>query len=158
MISVMMKTEDIKAIAEPVLAARDLFLVDVKVSRDNVVELLIDSMAGVNIQTCVEVSREIEGRLDREKEDFELTVASAGIGYPFKVEQQYAKNIGKKVEVKLKEGKNVAGILKAFDADTVVLEWEEKRAVEGSKKKQLVKVEETIRRGNVKEIRDVVVW
>ena len=45
-----------------------------------------------------------------------------------------------------------------FDADTVVLEWEEKRAVEGSKKKQLVKVEETIRRGNVKEIRDVVVW
>ena len=68
----MMKTEDIKAIAEPVLAARDLFLVDVKVSRDNVVELLIDSMAGVNIQTCVEVSREIEGRLDREKEDFEL--------------------------------------------------------------------------------------
>ena len=90
--------------------------------------------------------------------DFELTVASAGIGYPFKVEQQYAKNIGKKVEVNLKEGKNVAGILKAFDADTVVLEWEEKRAVEGSKKKQLVKVEETIRRGNVKEIRDVVVW
>ena len=105
-----------------------------------------------------EVSREIEARLDRDAEDFSLTVSSAGIGYPFKVEGQYTKNIGKTVEAKLKDNRKVTGTLKAFDAETVTLEHEEKQAVEGSKKKQLVTLTDTIRREDIKEIKDVVTF
>lgn len=151
-----MEIEYVKTVVEPILAARGLFLVELKISRDNVIELFVDARDGVNIQTCVEVSREIEAQMDREQEDFELTVSSAGIGYPFKVEGQFAKNIGKTVEVKRKDGKTQEGILKAFDAGTVTIEYEVKKAVEGSKKKVTVTQSEVLQRGEIKEIRDVV--
>ena len=125
-----MEIEYVKKIVEPILAAGGLFLADLKISRDNVIEVYVDSMTGVDIQTCIDLSKEIEKHLDRDAEDFELTVASAGIGYPFKVEQQYAKNVGKPVEAKLKDGRKIEGVLKAFD----------------------------VRREELKEIKDVVRW
>ena len=90
-----MEIEYVKKIVEPILAAGGLFLADLKISQDNVIEVYVDSMTGVDIQACIDLSKEIEKHLDRDAEDFELTVASAGIGYPFKVEQQYAKNVGR---------------------------------------------------------------
>ena len=153
-----MEIEYVKKIVEPILAAGGLFLADLKISRDNVIEVYVDSMTGVDIQTCIDLSKEIEKHLDRDAEDFELTVASAGIGYPFKVEQQYAKNVGKPVEAKLKDGRKIEGVLKAFDAETVTIEREERQAVPGSKKKHTVKIEENIRREELKEIKDVVRW
>lgn len=151
-----MKIEDIKTIAESVLEARNLFLVDLKLSKDNTIELFIDSLNGVNIQTCIEISREIESHLDREKEDFELTVSSAGIGYPFKVNGQFQKNLDKAVEIKLKDNTRLGGLLKSFNDESVTLELEEKKLVEGSKKKQLVRTEKTIKREEIREIRDVI--
>lgn len=153
-----MEIEYVKKIVEPILAAGGLFLADLKISRDNVIEVYVDSMTGVDIQTCIDLSKEIEKHLDRDAEDFELTVASAGIGYPFKVEQQYAKNVGKPVEAKLKDGRKIEGVLKAFDAESVTIEREERQAVPGSKKKQTVQIEERIRREELKEIKDVVRW
>ena len=153
-----MEIEYVKKIVEPILAAGGLFLADLKISRDNVIEVYVDSMTGVDIQTCIDLSKEIEKHLDRDAEDFELTVASAGIGYPFKVEQQYAKNVGKPVEAKLKDGRKIEGVLKAFDAETVTIEREERQTVPGSKKKQTVQIEENIRREELKEIKDVVRW
>lgn len=153
-----MEIEYVKKIVEPILAAGGLFLADLKISRDNVIEVYVDSMTGVDIQTCIDLSKEIEKHLDRDAEDFELTVASAGIGYPFKVEQQYAKNVGKPVEAKLKDGRKIEGVLKAFDAESVTIEREEQQAVPGSKKKQTVQIEERIRREELKEIKDVVRW
>lgn len=151
-----MKTEDIKALATPILTSRDLFLVELKISRDNVIELFIDSLQGVNIQTCIEISREIEARLNRDEEDFELTVSSAGIGYPFKVEEQYRKNLDKTVEVKLQDNVKLTGTLKAYDEGTITLEYEEKKAVEGKKKKELVQTIRIIPREEIKEIKDVI--
>lgn len=151
-----MKIEDIKTIAESVLEARNLFLVDLKLSKDNTIELFIDSLNGVNIQACIEISREIESHLDREKEDFELTVSSAGIGYPFKVNGQFQKNLDKAVEIKLKDNTRLGGLLKSFNDESVTLELEEKKLVEGSKKKQLVRTEKTIKREEIREIRDVI--
>ncbi len=100
-----MEIDYVKKIAIPILADRELFLVDLKVSRDNIIELYVDSLNGVNIQTCIEVSREIESHMNRDEEDFELTVSSAGIGYPFKVDGQFTKNLDKTVEAKIKDGK-----------------------------------------------------
>lgn len=153
-----MKIEDIQAIAQPILESKQLFLVDLKISKDNVIELFVDSLTGVNIQTCIEISREIEAQLDREKEDFELTVSSAGIGYPFKVDGQFQKNLNKNVEIKLKDNTKLGGILKAFDASSVTIEYEEKKLIEGKKKKEIVKSERTLLREEIKEIKDVIVF
>ena len=153
-----MKIEEIKQITEQILKTKQLFLVDLSVSKDNIIEIFIDAETGVSIQTCMEVSREIETHFDRESEDFSLTVASAGIGYPFKVEGQYQKNVGKSVEVKLNDNTKLTGILKAFTPETVTLEYEEKKIVEGKKKKELVKTEKTISRDEIKQIKDVVIF
>lgn len=151
-----MKTEDVKQITMPVLERRGLFLVELNISKDNVIEILIDAMEGVNIQTCIDVSREIEAAMNRDEEDFELTVASAGIGYPFRVEEQYRKNIGNTVEVQLTDNRKLTGTLTAFDATEVRISYEEKKQVEGSKKKQIVTTEAAIPRTNIRVIKDVV--
>ena len=145
-----MKTEYIKAIAEPILENRNLFLVDLKISKDNVIEIFADALQGMNIQTCIEVSREIETRLNRNEEDFELTVSSAGIGYPFKVEGQYKKNLNKTVEIKFQDNSKLTGILKSFNPETLTVEYEEK--------KEIVKTEKILQREEIKEIKDIVTF
>ena len=77
------------------LEGKDYFLVDVTVSPDDKIVVEIDHAEGVWIDDCVELSRYIESKLDREEEDYELEVGSAGIGQPFKVLQQYLIHIGK---------------------------------------------------------------
>ena len=58
-----MKIEEIKQITEQILKTKQLFLVDLSVSKDNIIEVFIDAQTGVSIQTCMEVSREIETHL-----------------------------------------------------------------------------------------------
>lgn len=154
----MKKAEEIKTIVTSLLENSDLFLVNATVSGDNKIEVLIDSPKGVNITTCMEISRQLEEKLDRDTEDFELTVASAGIGYPFLVEGQYKKNIGNSVEIRLKEQGSLSGILKAFNGDHLVIECEEKKAVEGKKKKETVKTEKTVYLSDIKQIKDIVTF
>lgn len=151
-----MKAENIQHIAEPILENLNLFLVELKVSKDNVIEILIDGLKGVNIQTCIEISREIEQHLNRDEEDFELTVSSAGIGYPFKVNGQYQKNLEKTVEVKLTDNTKLTGTLKTFSETNITLECEEKKAVEGKKKKETMKIQKDIARTDIREIKDIV--
>lgn len=152
----MKTTEEIKSVLEPLLIDGELFIVSISVSRDNKIEVLIDSPAGVNINTCIELSRKIEEKLNREEEDFELTVGSAGIGYPFVVEGQYRKNIGKPVEIKLKDSTQLCGILKAYDGKQIQIEYEEKKSVEGKKKKEIVRTERDILLDDISQIKDVV--
>ena len=146
----------VREIAETQMEGTDLFVVEVRVSPANEIVVTVDSDTQVGIDRCVELSRSIEGALDREQEDFELTVSSAGIGYPFKVEQQYQKNLGKSVEIKLNDHTKLNGILLRFTPEEIVIEQEEKKIIEGSKRKQLVKTERTIVRKDIKEIKDVV--
>ncbi len=154
----MIATEKIKRIAEPILETNNLFLVDLSVSKDNVITVFIDAVTGVDINTCIRVSKELEQHLNREEEDFELTVSSAGIGYPFKVAGQYQKNIGKRIEVKLKDNTRLEGILKAFDEQAICLELEEKTAVEGKKKKELLKTEKIFKHTDIALIKDIITF
>ena len=92
-------------IVEEWLEGKDYFLVDVTVTPDDKIVVEIDHAEGVWIDDCVDLSRYIESKLNREEEDYELEVGSAGIGQPFKVLQQYIIHIGKEVEVLGKDGK-----------------------------------------------------
>ena len=134
----MKKSEIIDAL-ESEIVARGLYIIDVTVSKDNDVEVTIESEEGkVELEDCVEISRFFETKFDRETEDYSLTVTSAGLDQPFKVLKQYIKSIGKKVEVQFKGGKKMVAVLEAADEESITLKYSQKEAVEGKKKKEIV--------------------
>ena len=124
------------------LAGTDCFIVDVQVKPDNVIIVEIDNKEGVDIDRCVSLHRFIESHLDRDTEDYELEVGSAGITSPFKVIEQYQKNIGNEVEVLTKAGVKLNGILKSVSDDKFVITIIKKVKTETSKRK--VEVEEDL--------------
>ena len=92
---------------------------------------------------CAELSRYLEEHLDRDVEDYELEVGSAGITSPFKVLRQYVKNIGNEVEMLLKNGSKLTGVLKSADENGVVVSVEKKVKPEGAKRKVTVVEDES---------------
>ena len=133
----MINKEIIQGLTEEWLQGNDYFLVDISFSADDRIVIEIDHADGVWIEDCVELSRFIEDRLNRDDEDFELEVGSAGLGQPFKVAQQYVNHIGKEVEVLTLDGKKLKGILKSVDGEQFVVTVEEKVRVEGKKRPEL---------------------
>ncbi len=140
----------VKNLVEEWLEDKDYFLVDVEISPDNRIVVEIDHVDGVWIDDCVALSRFIEEHLNRDEEDFELEVGSAGLGQPFKVPQQYVNFIGQEVEVLGADGKKVQGILKSVDGQDFVVTTQEKVKVEGKKRPVLQDVDHSFRMDNVK--------
>ena len=128
----------VQNIVEEWLEGKDYFLVEVTVSPDDKIVVEIDHAEGVWIEDCVELSRFIESRLNREEEDFELEVGSAGIGQPLKVLQQYINHIGMEVETLTREGEKLCGVLKDADEQGFVLTVPRRIKVEGSKRPKVV--------------------
>ena len=131
-------TEIIYALSGEIVA-RGLYIVDVSISKDNDIEVIIEKEEGiVELDDCVGVSRFFETCFDREKEDYSLTVSSAGLDQPFKVLKQYLKAVGTKVEVQLKGGRKMVAELEAADEESITLKYSVKESVDGKKKKELV--------------------
>ena len=121
------------------IVARGCFIVEIMISRDNDVEIVIESEKGtVTLDDCVEISRLFEERFDRETEDYELTVTSAGLDQPFLVLKQYRKAAGTMVEARLKGGRKLVAMLVDADEDGVTLRYTTRESVEGKKKKENV--------------------
>lgn len=125
-------------IVEEWLEGKDYFLVDVTVTPDDKIVVEIDHAEGVWIDDCVDLSRYIESKLNREEEDYELEVGSAGIGQPFKVLQQYIIHIGKEVEVLAKDGKKWTGVLTDANEENFTITVQVKVKPEGAKRPKLV--------------------
>ena len=139
----MIEKKTVCQIVEEWLEGKDYFLVEVTVSPDDKIVVEIDHAEGVWIEDCVELSRFIESKLNREEEDYELEVGSAGIGQPFKVLQQYYIHIGQEVEVLTGDGRRLAGILKDADEEKFTVGVQKKVKTEGSKRPKLVEEDET---------------
>src|SRR5690554_2132830 len=137
---------------------KGLFIVAISVSGNNVIQVEIDSEEGsVSIEDCVSVSRNIEHNLDREKQDFELQVSSAGLDKPFRVLKQYIKNIGNKVKVQLLEkNKTVEGVLTHADEKEIKIETTTKERLEGRKKKVAVIRENEYTYDKIKQTKIVI--
>lgn len=154
----MIEKSTILPIVKEWLTDKDYFLVDVKISPDSKIVVEIDHAEGVWIEDCVELSRFIESKLDREKEDFELEVGSAGIGQPFKVLEQYLIHIGSNVEVMTKDGKRETGVLKAADANQFVVTSQNKVKLEGEKRPKLVDLDVTYSYEEIKYTKYLIVF
>ena len=143
----MIAQDEIIRVAEPKVKEINGFLVDVKVNTANVITVFFDRMEGVQVENCLEVSKHIEEYFDREVEDYELTVCSAGLDNPFMVDEQYQKYIGKEVGVLLSNGKRKSGTLLSYE-DTLTLEVRRKK--KGSRKEYIVE-EVSISKEEIKE-------
>jgi ribosome maturation factor RimP len=136
-----------------------LFVVDLSISPSNVITVELDKMGGnVSIQDCMSVSRNVEHNLNREEEDFEIQVSSAGLDKPFRVLDQYIKNIGRPVKSVTKEGVKTEGILVEATADKIILEVERLEKIEGKKKKEKIKECLTFQMSEIKETKVVVLF
>lgn len=155
----MIKKELVKELAQERIDEMNngTYLVDINISNSNQIVVEIDNMkGGAAVEDCIRVSRNIEHNLDREEEDFELQVTTPGLSNPFKVEQQYIKNIGRNVKVVFKEVGSVEGKLVEVNDENIVVETEAKERVEGKKKKELVVRQHIVEKENIKETKIVI--
>ena len=152
----MIEKKTVSQIVEEWLEGKDYFLVEVTVSPDDKIVVEIDHAEGVWIEDCVELSRFIESKLNREEEDYELEVGSAGIGQPFKVLQQYYNHVGSDVEVLTKDGRKLTGVLKDADEEKFVVAVQKKVKVEGAKRPKLMEEDETFRYDEIKYTKDLI--
>ena len=122
----------------------NIFLVDLKISNDKSIKIMLDADKEVNVKDCIDISRSIEGALDRDQEDFSLEVASAGVGSPLKFPRQYHKNLGRKLEVISTEGLKFEGDLTHVKEDAIELQWKQRETKRIGKGKVTVTKKKTI--------------
>ena len=132
----------------------DIFIVSVTVSSRNDINVVLDGDNGLNINRCIEVSRQIEHNLDRENEDFSLEVGSFPLGGVLKIRRQYYKYIDKNVGIVLNDSSSLKGILRKIDENELTLEQE----LTKKKIKEGVDAMVKIPFSNIKETRALIVF
>lgn len=129
--------EKIQSLAELRFKETDLsdcFIIDIVLDGSKL-NVFIDTDEGVKFWQCQKLSRAIEAYLDESLilgEKYTLEVSSPGIGRPLKFKRQYPRNIGRKIEIKLKDRSKLRGKLLEVNEDTIVVESK------GEKKRDLI--------------------
>ena len=153
----MIDKELLRKTIEDAIEGTDIFVVDVLVSPSNEITVEIDSPEGIDIDTCANITRKIESVFDRDKEDYELEVGSAGLTAPFKVRGQYLKNIGNDVEVLTKDGRKLHGVLKSVTNDgAFTISTPVKVKNPGEKRPHIEEVEETFKPDDCKSVKYMI--
>jgi ribosome maturation factor RimP len=143
--------EHILTLANSHLKDSDIFVTGIKIGSDNHINVYIDGDKGVTIKDCVELSRAIESRLDRSKEDFALDVSSHGATTPLILPRQYKKHIGREMEIRLTDGTKAEGSLVSTDDKELKLQYSVRENKPVGKGKITVVKEQTIRHSDIKE-------
>jgi len=134
-----------------------LFIVEVNISSTNVIRVELDKHEGnVSVDDCIRVSRNVEHNLDREDEDFELHVSSAGLDKGLRVFPQYKKNIGRDVKVRLHEGGKMEGKMIDATEEHIVLQTSRKERIEGRKKKETIIEDHVLTMDKIKDTKIVI--
>jgi ribosome maturation factor RimP len=149
----LIRKEDIEVLSKRFLSETQ-FVVDISVSVSNDISIYVDDMNGITIDECRRISQAIEECLDREKEDYSLEVSSPGLTNPFRVKEQYLKNIGKQVEIVYVDGEKIVATLKAVSDNSITVET---ATVKKEANKKVVVTEQLdIDRINIKTVKSVI--
>ncbi len=133
---IMITKEALSEIICNYLSSNDLFLVDIEITKDNDITITIERHQGpVKVEDCVAIDRMVGAAFDRDIEDYSLTVTSAGLDQAFKVLDQYKKFLGSEVEIVLKKGGKLKGILSSCCEENVEITTSKMVKKEGAKKK-----------------------
>ena len=138
------------------LDGSDMFLVDVTVTPDNVIDVEIDADRDITIDDCQRLNDIVLAKFDRDVEDYELTIGSCGLTTPFKVLRQYSKNVGNAVEVLTADGRKLKGALANAGDDQFTITIEVKEKVEGKKRPQLVQKDIALKYDEVKYTKNII--
>tara|TARA_B000000565_G_C23756615_1_gene366725 strand:- start:365 stop:826 length:462 start_codon:yes stop_codon:yes gene_type:complete len=152
----MINKEDIIKVSKEKIEEIGGFFVDIKINLTNSISLYFDRIDGVSIDHCLQISRHIEQHFDRDIEDYDLTVCSAGLDKPFKVPKQYIKYIGHEVGVLLKNGIKYNGVILSLNDNILKLETLKKKKV--NKKRKIYKEELLINLLEIKETKLKIKW
>ncbi len=154
----MISEQKLRELVEAYIADSDSFLVDLRIHPGNKIVVEVEGhVSSTSIEDCVRVSRFIEhDLLDRNEEDFSLEVASPGLTNPFKVKQQYNKNVGRDVKVKCNDGATIKGKLYAVKGEEIQIITREKERVEGRKKKEWTEISHFLKMEEIKETKIVI--
>ena len=134
-----------------------LFVVSLTITTKNKINVELDKLEGnVSVSDCVSVSRNIEHNLDREEQDFELSVSSAGLDNGLRVYSQYKKNIGKRVKVKMIEGDTIEGTMINATPQQITVQTKRKERIEGRKKKETIIEDHVLAMDKIKETKIVI--
>ena len=118
------------------LNANGLFLVDIEISKENDITITIERHEGsVKVEDCIAIDKIVSANFDRDVEDYSLTVTSAGLDQPFKVLDQYKKFVGSEVEIVMKKGGKLKGILSGYNEENIEVTTSKMVKKEGAKKK-----------------------
>ncbi len=147
------KVDDL--LAEIVSENSSLFVISSTVSPDNTIRVILDGDRGVSLQDCVEVSRALEGQLDRDQADYSLEVSSAGATSPLTNPRQYNKHIGRKLSVRTPE-EQFEGKLTAASSDNITLEWKSREPKPVGKGKVTVQNKKEIPISEIEEAKVVL--
>ena len=123
--------QKIEQLLEPLLENDKFFVVDIKVSMsrlNNKVTILLDSDEGIKIDECRAISRSLGESLDEiMPENYTLEVSSPGVEVLLKTERMYRKNIGRSIQITLKDGSVISGKLQNVDSQQVIIIEDKKR-------------------------------
>lgn len=153
----MIDKELLRQSVEKAIEGTGIFIVDIRVSADNNIVVELDSPSNLDIDTCAAVTRAIEKDFDRDTEDYELEVGSAGLTAPFRVRGQYLKNIGNDIEILTRDGRKLQAVLTAVgDDDTFTFEYPVKYKEPGAKRPVTVMQSETLAMADAKMVRYLI--
>lgn len=147
----MIDKKELQSFVEDQLKDSEYFLTDLKVTPSNEITVEIDSVTPGDIEECVRLTRAIEEAFDRDVEDYELEVGTAGLTSPLKVPRQYEKFIGQDLEVLTADGRKLHGMLRKADENGIILAIQQKVKKEGSKKPVIETSELDIPFSNIKK-------
>lgn len=151
-----MDIDKLKNCVEQHTSDNNMFVIGIKCSESNVIDITIDSMTGITLDKCIQLSKFIDSQFDREEEDYELTVSGASISEPFKHIQQYYKNSGKEVEVQLLNSEKLIGIMGDVNDSSFSLTYSKKILEDGKKRKIEKEFCDIITYDNVKKVTLVI--
>ncbi|HBZ33506.1 MAG TPA: ribosome assembly cofactor RimP [Bacteroidales bacterium] len=147
-----METNIIRQLIADYLKDGDCYLVSLSISDDNRIEVIIDSDGSVSLEQCAELNNYLNEHLDRDAEDYELEVSSAGLTSPLVLPRQFRKNIGNPVVALTTDGRKIHATLTAADDNNIELAYQVKQQLPGSKRKTLVEQKENFTYQQLKQV------
>ena len=150
----------IQAIEQKVMALIDPdpenFLVEVKIRPGNNIKIFVDSDRGMSIDKLAQYNRRLYRQIEESglfpNNDFSLEISSPGLDEPLKLRRQYLKNIGRYVEILLKNGIKTEGKLMNVTDEEVVIEEEK-----GNKKKKEI-IQHSLSYDDIKTTKIQIKW
>jgi ribosome maturation factor RimP len=126
-------------------------LIDLEITNNNAVKIVIDGDNGVLVEDCIFISRAIEHNIDRDEHDFSLEVLSSGASTPLVLPRQYKKHVGRGMEIVTNDDEKFEGDLVQVNDDGVLLKWKAREPKPVGKGKVTVKKEANLAFKDIKE-------